>query len=486
MFSISYFNILKQKNKYVFIFLHLVHFLIFPFIILTGRTNNFLENSVSSIIVLFFSIIYLIFSNFSFTKIKTEADMQFSLPIKRKKIFNTAILNILYTALVPFFINLIISYIISVIFKNYSEENILHINTKIIYILFSVYLVMAWSSLLLFVYMKSRNIVDALIGIFGYILIPSVLVNNLMYKLNSFIYGFSLKGEILYSYTFIGNILKSFMIINDLKYTFGIRDMVEFLVMGIVMIFSIKFTLMEFEKYKVEDTEKVTKSKAIYPFMINFGTFSMIALVSYDNFYTQNIFLLTMVFIIYLIIKFIQNRKINLRPMILIQFVLILLINLAISQLIYSTRVFGLPYIYPKTKYVSIEISTFNNGKKDYLSEEELVIFKNLEQKDFDKIIYSFQDSVNDNYYNISRNKLQEKYVEDTYDDFEGNRILIKIRYYNEKFHGDTERSYFYEEPFIEKKNILKMVNEIKEKSLNVKNYENLKNEVQKAINLLK
>lgn len=385
---ISYFQYYIKSNRNYFILLLLIQSLTIPILSFTSSDTSY--NIYITLIEscffngFLFAIILPIF-NFHYLYTKTSHDIFFSLPIKRKHLFLFQFISGLIVLLVP----LTLEYIISYLFLYLQLGSLASIPyTPIAYLfLFIIFLFGEYTITTLFC-VKCNHLLDAIIIVLSSIILPLVII------LSSYIFTSQQIANIvgiigifeyeIIDFSFIGSFISFpyffWKVINEIIYAikmFEIGEIFEFSYSNwfffywfILSIVSFYFAYKHFIQRKPEDAQQRTTTMIGYPCIITIITFCFLLIAqSLDNYILFSI----LIFIIYLCMIFISNRKLYIHWKHLFTYVIIFLIAISFSFTFKKTNGFGRIQEFPdinnvETITISIDMHSSNNYSYLYMN----------------------------------------------------------------------------------------------------------------------
>lgn len=356
-----------KSNKRLLCLITLIFFVATPLVAIITEigdisTNSFLNQSLHSVfssvtasscavgfIIAFIMPIYQ--SHYIFNR--RSCDLYFSLPMKRGKLFDVQYFTGLAMMMFPYIANAILAIVIIAL----KEVNNL---TKIIqlFLMLALFMIILYT-FINFLTQKCNNLLDAIFVAGAYIVIPMVFVVTT----NTFLVAQSEKifvstyGESMFNTSVIGNLLSlphllveyidNVIALSNDNYSeyynvFSWGYVVLWVIIGILCYYFGKKTFLA---RKEEQAEQRTTSILTFPFIIGSLTIGLI-LTQISNF-TNNLFPIILIFLIYLGMVFFSQRNIKVNKKIIGFYLSICLITLGFSAVYQNTKGFGMVHEVP-------------------------------------------------------------------------------------------------------------------------------------------
>ena len=368
--TFNYFkSLLKRQNKLLILYF-VVCFVSYPLVLFL---NGFDEHAVAfgnliySIYMLALAFV-LPFIAFRFSFSKKQVDTVYSLPIKRKHLFDAHYFSSIAIILIIPFINFLIGLILSSLSSGLYFTLIP--GMLLCYLASCLVAILAYSFNSWLVNISNNN-VDALIMIASYLVIPFIIY--LAWDTFASNQAIGLYAPDLFNW------LKYVSPISQLAFVFDYvdqyRDFYRFdtqfyfnliyVVIGVIVFYYL--ASRTFCKRKGEDSEQNTTHRFTYPLVINVLSFCFISLFNITEVsWTGFIIYLVISFVIFAIMEFVRRRSTKITPQLIIKYVVLLLafnlFNFAAKQ----TYFFGLNHrVIKPEQYDRIMIRLYSDDKDE-------------------------------------------------------------------------------------------------------------------------
>lgn len=384
-----YLSILKRHKKLLLIYV-LIGFVAFPMATLISNDVHYgrgiyefglIMNGLFMIIcgMVLPPIIYKFMLN------KRSVDTYFALPIKRKHLFDVHYLAGLTAMLVPLMINFLLGVLILTVRFGLGRLPLL----ALFLFVFEMVAATALYSLNVFIVNKTNNLVDAVLLIAAYTILPCMAIMCLAGFIARFTVGYT---AVYWDYSRLFDYFSPFTVmIRLMNYSLDkitLKDIGIFWLfyeMAMIVIFYI-WSMKTFEKRQGEDSEQRSNDFFAYPLVVNLASVLLLSMyiIDFSNL-TLTIGILVITFVIYLAMHFVSRRSMKVTARIVIKYFAILITFNVIALVAHKTAFFGYNYTQPKLEpynYLVVECEFYKDG--DWTSEDysAVINLKNVSQSE--------------------------------------------------------------------------------------------------------
>lgn len=359
--SVRYIRYLLKSNHRILILLMASLFLLIP--VTVGFTSDYTmgiqhpvsecfnqlmkQSTICGFLLAFFVPIY----QMRFLYKKQMNDFYFSLPIRKKRLFDLQFTTGLLGFLVPLIINFLLGYMVAYI---YSPDSILKLEFLLLFVLLLICLSVEYCIVCYFC-VKCNHLLDSLFINGIYVVLPLILVlilssffmnqSQLLLHENSYdTFVFidviaNLWSVPLYFYNLFDNSFvymeQAILFVIEKQY---LVMLCYWIVMGVIFYGLAKAS---FVKRKEESSEQQTTAWMTYPFVIYFATLLMILLL-FNERRINKLVSIIFIFAIYCCVIFFSKRKIHLSAKNIIVFICLFAASYGLGFIFQTTNGFGL------------------------------------------------------------------------------------------------------------------------------------------------
>lgn len=438
----DYFKYLIKQHKRLLFLIWLIGFILIPFISLMNPEENFFAHShgLSSLIsisfvfvISFLAPIYL----FSFLQKKKSTILYFSLPIKKQSLFITTTLFSLAATITPVVIYYSITYFLAKLLHFEFLGDAHFILTLFIMVFYMICLQVFVTTITLL----CQNTLDSFIVNVAYMITPYI-VFLCFYSYISGQADIIMLGQGNYA-DFFSDIIyyislpycAGFEVKNYLQNDILV-SIIPHIYWTIVTIILYLTSYQLFMKRTMEQSENHTKSRFIYPLLITAIIFSLMFVMYGDGISETNIFIYSLIFILYLVMYFFAVRRVYFTWKIPVIFVTLLVCCIGFAQIFNNTQGFGLLSEYPN-------IENYDKFQFNAYTDSQNLIYNNKQVNQF------YIDSQNENTLHLilkfHKDLINKKIISSYHDTSfsEDSNILYINIYYNQNYNNNYVNRYY-------------------------------------------
>lgn len=380
--SRNYLKYLFKSKKSLCVVVIVLYILFFVTSIVSNgdALERFVDSLLSNFIITGLLTYILIPICFSFIHNKKAVDTYFSLPVTRKQMIITSLFFIDIVILIPFIVLSFVSFMIGI-------ANHL-ITSLVLYIAFELIIVIGVIVITLFntsLFIEANNTFDGIVMILAYELLPFVILIATEVFQTYLIAGFRpientriLSCISLPSSIVLTAIPKIDLIIeglgngvNEFKAALPSLKFIICIVWHILV--SLIIVRRNFIERKVERAENVSDRFFSYPFVIYAYTLLLVLMVTLSSFNDRGDFvvLIVVIFVCYMIGKFIYRRSISIKPKDVIYYFIVVVLAFVLILVSNKTKGFGLSYAYdhnPKNIAFEYQLYNFDNNDEEIVN----------------------------------------------------------------------------------------------------------------------
>ena len=290
---------------------------------------------------------------------KKSCDFYYALPMKKKDLFITHVIFGLFVTMLP----LILYYGIGM-WISYSGISSFEIEFTKIHVVKALFVILvhmfAMQSLINFVSVRCNNVIDALMIIFAYLVIPFVLFITLNTYLSDLVNQFTVGMGTYFDFDFIIENIIYFIsvpcaIVFELSHVMSMEPMTMKMIYWIVLaIVMLAFSFRYFIKREAEESEGITKFYLGYPLIIVASVLCVLLFGLALGFHKVIVGIMSI--LAYVILIFIWKRKIYVNIKIVGIYVLLVAICATLQYSFIQTKGFYSIHEVPKQAYTDGEI----------------------------------------------------------------------------------------------------------------------------------
>lgn len=321
---------------------------------------------------------------------KQSCDLYYSLPMKRKDMYQTHFLYGCFSIIVPMLVCYMITILCMFVIGRYS------IDLSAFTLIFFITLInLILQAIITLISVKCNKLLDAIVATFGFLLVPFIVyfclngacTNMVDEIIHANIY-YSVGDELPFLNHLLDFIsLPYFAITNqsflDAQYNFiGLyMESSQYLYFGwwlIIGIISYYYGKQTYIQRASEDSEQYTSSKMIYPFMIHIGLLSiLLVFVQIEHDEMMKYVLLLFALVGYLVSMFFAVRKIQFKLQYFITFIVMLAGTAAFSVIFQQTSGFGYIKEVPNKEQIEqIDVSIYLWNAEDEMYDYDVRVGK--------------------------------------------------------------------------------------------------------------
>ena len=458
MINANYLKYLFKSKRFLIAFVFLISLLLGVNSLITG--NRIGDSAPSAIIVTIALIalgIMLCFImpciTFSYIHDKKAVDTYLSLPVSRKTMLFTGVLFNCIVIFVPLTLGMLIALLATKITFS-----------SLLAVIFAFLLaVIAISSVNTLVYFSANSVVDGLIMMAAYTVLPLALYLALMAFMGSYVAGFTFG-----SYDFIGYLSPSYVsamlfvnILDHYKDVFTFTgENILYTVILLVMIAVALFAMYKsFVNRKAERAGTISTGFFAYRLIIYLYTFLCVFMIatmytygySLLEFFENYFFLYLLVFALFVIAHFVYKRKFYLNFKLPAYFIAVIVVCLLFTSLARATKGFGLSYSYPRNDSSAIYhmYQNFDGSSNEVRNDEIARWFYSQESAtgemnnyDINGDYYYFTLQIDSN--NIVNNFARRPNLQSTTDIMDRLRGEMIDAFYAKDHESSPRETYFY------------------------------------------
>lgn len=426
----NYFKNLFLKKKKLLILYFFVCFMAYPFVMFTNLLTTDGVGDVQITVFIFnvclfvlgiFAIVLPIFT-FKFSLTKRHVDTYYAIPINRDHLFKTHFIAPILGVCVPILINYLIGGLLLLV--NHHSSVYVYFNLLLILLMAFAVFVMIYSINTFFV-LKCNNVLDAciisaavtILPIFVFLAVNIFLstqtVNNGMVSVSN-IPDLVLKLlSPMNGLVVVSSIVRVLPFENKFLYS-----EVDWIMMGYYLVLgcgAVAGAYFIFKNKKGESAEQLTTDFVTYPLLSNIALASLILCFNLmGNDLTVNILIVISLFVIFFIVKGIARRSMKLTPMMVAEFVILMVLFNGFNFISRNTEFFGINrQVIDYSKYRAVTFEFYGdeaNGCTEILDKDVQVLVKNMDENDkalFDYIEVlqnkaSLNHKMNNGYYYVN------------------------------------------------------------------------------------
>lgn len=317
---------------------------------------------------------------FSFIHNKKAVDAYFALPVTRKEMIVTSLFFIDIVILIPFIVLSFVSFMMGIA-SHLISSLVLYIAFELIVIVGVIVVTLFNTSL----FIEANNTFDGIVMIFAYECLPFVILIATEVFQTCLIAGFRpIENTRILSYlslpasVVIAAIPKIDLFIgrsaNEVnEFTKALPTLKFIICIAWHVLVSLIIIRRNFIERKVERAENISDRFFSYPFVIYVYTLLLVLMVTLSSFDNRGDFavLIVVVFVCYMIGKFIYRRSISIKPKDIIYYFVVVVIAFIFTFASNKTKGFGLSYGYdqnPKNIAFEYELYNFDNNDEDVIN----------------------------------------------------------------------------------------------------------------------
>lgn len=353
----NYFKYLIKQQKNLLIIYSVICFLLLLFPIIIGIPNSThysstyipIDDSATSIVTKFVYLMIPIMTvlpiiSFRFILNKKTVDLFYTLPVNRKKLFRDYYYSAFFMAIIPPILMSCLGFVSVIMIYNENISLVLGYGLRFFIV---AVICMSLYAIITFVVTKTNNIVDACVISFGYVILPilTIFAIQSFIEHQTFIYDLPLYDYVEIISNCISPLLLISRTIDDLFLRNSFISNTHWLYFGYSGITFLLFTYLarkSFELKKGEDADQISTNWMTYPLFVNVLSVCLISFVDLNTDIAFAIFLLTVIFIVYLVINFIAAKSTKIKPKLFIKFVVLVLAFNGFSLISKQTEFFGI------------------------------------------------------------------------------------------------------------------------------------------------
>lgn len=451
----QYLKYLFKSHKHLLMIITIISFVIMPFFsginLLNGENFNNIYVAVNCLAIMFGCVasFFLPIYFFKFLYNKKSVDMYYSLPIKKEQLFLTTFLFSLLIVVIPISIN----YLFVILEGIHKISGFPYLGLFIL----MIFLFLSVQSLVTFVCMHCNNLIDSFVINILYMIVPMIVYFSLIMLIQSVetVGNGNYADASLSLLQYISLVYQSVQLGTSIDFIkLETPSIILWMILDIIFIVRACYL---FVHKKAEDSQQQTSSVLAYPTMIGLMICAMLLWIYIfkDMSLFINLFEMIVIFIVYMILIFVQKRKIKIDMKSIIVFVCMNVLCLATTSLCQATNGFGLIREYVKDIQSVNRVSlTYYDDDKTYAMvssdknviqlvndfQHQIVELKSQENKNADEHIYSYNFEYNcqENYYQRNYGLIRSEHYQKAEQLFEDMMKTIKDKGYKVRITKET------------------------------------------------
>lgn len=322
---------------------------------------------------------------------KQSCDLYYSLPMKRKDMYQTHFLYGCLSIIVPMVICYLMTVLCMIVIGGFSIDF-----TVFELVLFIIVMNLVLQAIITLLSVKSNKLLDAIVATFGFLIIPFVIYlclgaacTNMVDEIIQANVYYSVESELPFLNHLLFFISLPFFAITNFPFLtqeYGLAVVFTnsshiiylcwWIVIGLISYYYGKHTYVQRAS---EESEQYTSSKMIYPFMIHIGLLSiLLVMVQIENDYLIKYVLILFALVGYCVSMFFAMRKIQFKLKYFVTFIVMLIATSVFTMVFQQTSGFG----YIQEVPVKNQISEINVSIYIWNDETEMFDYNGVIEKE--------------------------------------------------------------------------------------------------------